>query len=813
MHRPAFALSVVVAAALAGFALAKCSADRAPDPSLAPVDEAVDEGVDPGPAVEGEEGEERGPAGAAQEGRREIADVSLRGDFNPLEPAFKSQSKHREVVVFRVRSVTRGAPVANARVYILGFEDLYADSYAVPHVASAKRVAHVIERLVEAGASARSDSRGDVRLPVGDAAALVFCEHGQESVLRALTPKDLNRLPEARTLSLLPRRELRVALRDTKGTAVQGLPVSIAFPEKIQPIWLRQGSTDARGRVAIERASETLMLRQRGSWDGRVLAALVRADIPGLKRQKRVELATRTTQCSLVVPPTGSMLVRHRVKPNSEHVWTTCLLRTGGDNASPQTAARFGVANADGLREARFAHVALRQSFDLGIGGRHRIVVGPTRAGQEVVVDLTERPLGALRLELQDASGQAMHGGEYGWSLESLDKSLRIRPKIGGGRGVLFEELPIGQQFRVTIQRGGAERTVVVAGPSKVGEVKSARVTWASGPGIQLRVFGPDAKVMRGALISYSLSTSRGTQEGSHWRTDADGVFRLDFKGQTAKREIHFFEIRHEAKDGRVLFARREIGRKADQGRIDLGDVRLAEAAALLTGRVLVDGKAPRGLRKPFVSVEVRDASTADGRWVQGAGVEVSVERGGAFRVTGDPSIAQLRLRASYDQCLLGDWKELSRGASDVELSLASAAQFRAGFLVDDAELLSHLVVELVSDDANADARPDRQFGRYRGQARRSRGSKGGSTKQHLHWAGIPVGRYSLRVLALGTASAPLGAARRHPRHPAAPAPFDDRCSQQGHRSARALARSRAQGRRRRREADHMHALRRVCKR
>lgn len=401
------------------------------------------------------------------------------------------------------------------------------------------------------GRTAMTDAAGELRLPAGSGARVVAARSG-----RLWGWVHVPASPEPVVLVLGPSHQLVFEVVDGEGTPIVGVPVGLVMvraDSAEQIAW--EARTGADGRVVLPRLEESL--RQSGIPNGLAYAAVI-----GPLAVERVAIDTSNPPqepVRFVLPPAGSLRVRLAFPegtPVPEGCWvhaTELRQRRHPDDLERGVRHSLYSRTQDNHAEAIWTHVGLGLELmveaDPGevLEGAGLRVRGPTRAGEEVLVELEFETVAAIlsgRLALPDgAPGRELRVETY---LQALELSERLARTVADGEGRF--QVPVEAAFRGVPSRwrlsasDGRGRVLVAQArtllPPREGVLDLGVVqleeptTFVAGQVVD--VHGAPVPHAQVAVARWTRMGGEGAAEVWNWEsgvdspnTDADGRFHL----------------------------------------------------------------------------------------------------------------------------------------------------------------------------------------------------------------------------------------------------------------------------------------------
>ena len=164
-----------------------------------------------------------------------------------------------------------------------------------------------------------------------------------------------------------------------------------------------------------------------------------------------------------------------------------------------------------------------------------------------------------------------------------------------------------------------------------------------------------------------------------------------------------------------------------DQGRNDLGEIRLRALPRLASGRVRIDGAPPK--QHPSLEFEEHDGND----WVPTRTAVVTWGEDGRFEALGLPGPGRHRVLVKHRQCLALDPITFRPEARDLVIDLVRGGSVKASFLLDDREHGKHLLPALTPMGS-----PAQRPLTFRREMEEERAS--------FAWSGLPPGDYHLQL-------------------------------------------------------------------
>ena len=320
-------------------------------------------------------------------------------------------------VVVRVVAAS-GVPAVGAVVHFVDPQESVAALAALaPTEQRALRCA-AEQRLVRLGTRLVAGADGVVRWPHAAVArrywhaiARAGAELGETWIARDAAPEDLHEL------RLQPDVSASVRVLDTRHQPVAGIDVIATFAALAEiPYRARHalGTSDEAGEVRVHHVQ---LWRERIAPIGAARPALLAVDLPGVApgaaAMREIDTAALPREpIVLFVPPTGAIDVLALDGYGAPRPNERIALRV--DGAGPEDHGVEAVTDAAGT--VSFARVGLdhawRVGFATGDAKEHRLVVGPSVAGERVLVRLQPAPspmlTGRLLRDGEPAAGVAL---------------------------------------------------------------------------------------------------------------------------------------------------------------------------------------------------------------------------------------------------------------------------------------------------------------------------------------------------------------------------------------------------------------------
>ncbi len=317
---------------------------------------------------------------------------------------------------------------------------------------------------------------------------------------------------------------------------------------------------------------------------------------------------------------------------------------------------------------------------------------GATGAVELVAKDLDGAPLrsGWVELRVDDAPPDAppsfWKSGEY------------AAMGLSNGRA-LFEQVRLGEALIAHLTPEGSPSALVkrFAGPRTHGERVVVEVVLDQAAAVVVfRLLDESGAPLRERDVAWNLSVSskfnRSANSG-RLRSDAEG--RIEYVvaspwGADTERVLHL------TLESSQLFppqARIDLSRHFENGRHDLGDVRLGERPLVAAGRV-VDAA---GALVAGANVRVVNLPGKDGLW-DDFDEEVECDAAGRFIVRGEAKSEYVNVRAST-RTAKSDELLCASGASDLVLTLVEGGRIAGRVLVDSPAVTTAVLARAVRTD------------------------------------------------------------------------------------------------------------------
>ena len=400
-------------------------------------------------------------------------------------------------------------------------------------------------------------------------------------------------------LELAPARSLAVRIVDSGGKALTGVPVHVApGPAEAEKDSFGHPVGTTAGKDAVVLVPHANFFRPRGPGNTTFSSTgSVGAFLPGLARvRKAYELEEiGTTKISVTLPATGSIRIRHGA----------ALAKRGRDESPQPSQLRcedeeeWFYTPLDERFEALFPIVALGRQYRVFTKGGERGFEGPTRAGQELVLDLTDEKTGKLSITLRDSEGKAIDPSPYQFELSDEHRGYKTSSHKIVDRKVLIEAVPVGSQLQLMVQHSSMKHIKNFAGPGVADQSLDIELRLPARPSLRFRLLDDKGKPMREAVISFEITLDGNTSTGWNWRTDKDAIFRYFFKDDSRRKKLSTVRITFH--DGKEHWTATNANGAVLAGRtVDLGDMRLSRTAVALEGSILGDDKPYRAFSKPY---------------------------------------------------------------------------------------------------------------------------------------------------------------------------------------------------------------------
>lgn len=437
------------------------------------------------------------------------------------------------------------------------------------------------------------------------------------------------------------------------------------------------------------------------------------------------------------------------------HVRDATGAPAAGAAVEQQAFARRGspidiLGHADGSGRLEVRHVQTRARVDeamLPVALRASV---PGAASPAVEVDLTAPPsdvrltlpvCGSVTVRYVEADGQpvdvrylAEPSIQLGASLkhadggrESADRIAFAAPLDESGAAHFTH---VGLGYQLTASPGFATESVRFAGPTRPGEHVEAELRRSGGAWFVGRAVDPSGSPLPGVEIRIESRSAFSTSGRSCVTTEA-GWFRCHFgAGPVGEAASVVVTSSRGISATRTLAAELPV-REIDDGRNDLGVVRLEPPHLVLGGRLMTGGaNAP-----PPVSFLVLQRV---GRGWSQANIRREVAGDGTFSIHGSVPIGEpVRLRVKGTAFLPVDPIETVAGTTGLEIQLSSAGQVTAELRFDSEAAARGIECTLTNTQAG------RPVSRGRGSV-----SRDGSAR--WHWGGLVPGPYRLTLRCLG---------------------------------------------------------------
>lgn len=385
-----------------------------------------------------------------------------------------------------------------------------------------------------------------------------------------------------------------------------------------------------------------------------------------------------------------------------------------------------------------------------------RVLVETTdAAGTKLPAELLRRTVTlAIPAEggfLQDPSSEHPIERDAQWTGRREEDGTAVFERVVAGRTYLASSRPA-WNYTETLFRG------------PVAEDQEVRVRLALPQGLYFLV-GRALNEAREPIADRSLALDYRIEPGTTgsnftFRTDPQGNFKINFTtGGRTGGTLSQVAIRDAASG--VAYTWRG-SRKLEAGEMDLGEVVLTPGFLVASGRVLVNGGAPR---EEHFDIQIqggnppRSGSSTAVQWRQDRELRLLVQGDGRFEVRGDPQWSRFRLLLRNANYLPVRPIEFAPGAVGLVFELIDGGTLDAELLVDESVSLEELRVSVIPlDGQELETRPDPgdSMAMYRIDnwllgSRSRRTSRG----QAFHWRALWPGRYRLEVRTAG-ASTPV---------------------------------------------------------
>ena len=316
-------------------------------------------------------------------------------------------------------------------------------------------------------------------------------------------------------------------------------------------------------------------------------------------------------------------------------------------------------------------------------------------------VRLVLPPLGSIEVEVLAADGapaeedtsvslRLMRPGESGPAPIAWGRSTPTTSRPARSGRALFERVPLGQRFELTVVRDPERARTVVAGPERSGERVQATLRLALEDALlTFRALDPAGQPIATSLAVNVLCGSDGSW-GSSGRSseDPDGTFQVQLEPALNEGDRRALEV--SAREG-SLSARVDLSRLFPPGRTDMGDVVLAPTPLVAEGRVVdAEGRPVAGVS---VSWWIAPEDAKESSWgAQRFGSEhQETDAQGRFALHGVVQAQRVSLRVLHAR-LHSDPIDVAVGARDVEIVVRGTGGLAGRALLDPGVPLERII-------------------------------------------------------------------------------------------------------------------------